>query len=89
MTTMSWTAITFALILFLLTIALVIMKFWPRTDDGKLMDPEEVSKFLDKMPSPGPSRKAINGLMLVFATIALIAMALTKHPSKAIDHHDD
>ncbi len=73
---MSWTALAIVTVLLLLTVVALIYQFWPRTEDGDFMSPEEVEEFLDKFPKPQSRSKHL--MVVIFATIAMIAVALTK-----------
>lgn len=88
---MSWTSLFMVLVLCVFTIALIFVKFWPRDENGDMMDPDEVEKFIgSKDTPPGMPQRAFNRLIIVIASIMLLAMALTDHTPKSDNsNHDD
>lgn len=74
---MSWIALIYVMVILVGLLGLLFMYVWPREADGSFMDPEEVDKFLKKIP-PAPLNSRTKMVLIgVFATLAMIGMALT------------
>lgn len=66
----SYTSLFQTFIFIGLTLALVIQRFWPRNEDGSLMDPDEVTK---KLPDTG-MRISPSTLFLLLLILTLAVM---------------
>ena len=75
---MSWYALGFIALMVIATIAIFIKWNWPRNRDGSMMSLDEVSEFLDKMPSGGTTKAMVMVVIGFFATIAMFAVAITR-----------
>ena len=77
---MSWYALSFVFLMVVLTFILIIKWNWPRDRDGKLLSIEEAVKFFNKFPDPPPSAIKMLALrvIILFATIAMFAVAITR-----------
>jgi hypothetical protein len=79
---MSWTALIYVLVIFVIFIVTLLVWAWPRNRDGSFMSVEEADEFLKRFP-PAPTGRVKRWVILVFATLGMIGVALTHH------HHDD
>jgi hypothetical protein len=81
---MNWTALGYVVVILVIILTLSFLWIWPRTPDGKLMDPDEVQEFLNRFPK-APTGWAMGIIIGLFALLAMIGEALTKHTPE----HDD
>ena len=86
-TEMDWTSLAYVLVILIMAISLLLMWAWPRHPDGTFMSVEEVEEFMDKFPRP-PMGRAKGVVVMVFATLGMIAIALTSS-RRGRHHHDD
>lgn len=83
---MSWLGLLSGVVAVVLTIAFIVMLFWPRHHDGSRWTIDECNEFLDKLPSEreglvdGSNQRIFTIIVLI---IALIGTALTTR-----DHGD-
>lgn len=82
---MSWMSLLFVTTIIIFTVGLAIKKFWPRNEDGSLKDPDELGPYVNKdNPTEVPKmpRKSSRKIAMVFATIAIICIAITRNHIK-------
>lgn len=72
---MDWTALVYVLVILVIIISLLVMRVWPRHSDGSPMSFEEVEELMEKFPRP-PSDPTL--IMMIFTTLILIGVALTR-----------
>lgn len=85
---MTWTALIYVLVIFVIIISVLVAWAWPRTPDGKLMHPDQVEDFMKKFPRP-PTDWAVTVFIMLFALLAMIGVALSAHDPDGDSHRDD